>query len=261
MHIVPQNKIKKIYNEVGDDIGFVHYVSHLNDDMTIVNAARASFEKYKETDMTPQDVKLLKRLMSDKHTSTFEHNVIVFRVKVPIFVSKQHMRHRTWSYSETSRRYTEENIEFYLPETFRVQHENNRQASIDVKDFNPIVKSVHGEKLIHEFKASECLKNHSENCLRLYNEMLDAGVCREQARMVLPNNLYTTYWASTDLNNLLKFLDLREEESAQWEIRMVAKAMREFAEEIWPVAMENYNLTKQKRMEFEQWKLQQPQQK
>ena len=91
--------------------------------------------------------------------------------------------------------------------------------------------------------------------------MLDAGVCREQARMVLPNNLYTTYWASTDLNNLLKFLDLREEESAQWEIRMVAKAMREFAEEIWPVAMENYNLTKQKRMEFEQWKLQQPQQK
>ncbi|CAB4160078.1 THY1 Predicted alternative thymidylate synthase [uncultured Caudovirales phage] len=259
MHITPSDKVKKIYNEVGDDIGFVHYVSHLNDDMTIVNAARASFEKYKEDEMTEQDVKLLKRLMSDKHTSTFEHNVIVFRVKVPIFVSKQHMRHRTWSYSETSRRYTEENIEFYLPKNFRVQHKNNRQASVEIENFNPVIHSIHGEESVYEQRASELLTKHSYDCLKLYNNMLDAGVCREQARMVLPNNLYTTYWASTDLNNLLKFLDLREEESAQWEIRMVAKAMREFAEEIWPVAMENYNLTKQKRNEFEQWKQQQQQ--
>ena len=113
-----------------DGIGRVDLVDHMGTDLTIVNSARVSFGKHKET-IDEKDEKLVNYLVKHRHTSTFEHNVITFRCKVPLFVRSQHHRHRTWSYNEISRRYTEVDICFYEPHKFRTQHTSNRQAIND----------------------------------------------------------------------------------------------------------------------------------
>lgn len=212
-----------------DGIGAVEYVQHMGTDLTVVNSARVSFGKSKDS-LDDKDKKLIGYLMDHGHTSTLEHNVITFRFKVPLFVRSQHHRHRTWSYNEISRRYTEENLEFYEPLQFRTQHKSNRQAS-NIDDLvNPHVGS-------YGRIASEAIKIFHNESVNLYHELMDAGVCREQARGVLPMNLYTEYYGTCNLNNLLRFIDLRTHEGAQWEIQRAAEACRDIATEIWPVAM------------------------
>ena len=111
-----------------DDIGCVEYVQHMGNDLTIVNAARVSFGVEKN-EVDERDRKLIRYLVKHRHTSTLEHNVITFRFTVPLFVRGQHHRHRTWSYNEISRRYTDKDLRFYEPKKFRTQHKSNRQAS------------------------------------------------------------------------------------------------------------------------------------
>ena len=120
----------------GDGIGAVEYVQHMGEDITVVNSARVSFGKHKEV-MDGRDRKLIKYLIRHKHTSTLEHCSITFRFVVPLFVRSQHHRHRTWSYNEISRRYTEKDITFYEPKEFRTQHKSNRQASNQEELINP----------------------------------------------------------------------------------------------------------------------------
>ena len=104
----------ELYESVGDETGSVSYIQHMgNDGLTIVNAARASFGIEKET-LDEKDRKLIAYLCKHQHTSVFEHNTMTFKFHVPLFVARQHMRHRTWSYNEISRRYTKLNIEFFL---------------------------------------------------------------------------------------------------------------------------------------------------
>lgn len=225
-----------LYN---DGIGKVELVDSMGSDLTIVNAARVSFGKQKES-LDDKDKKLIKYLASHKHTSTFEHNLITFRCKVPLFVRSQHHRHRTWSYNEISRRYTEVDLCFYEPEKFRTQHESNRQASTENlinPNLNPFVERL---LPVPPYLASEAVKSHHEKSLQLYNTLLEKGVCREQARGILPQNLYTEYYATCNLNNLMKFIALRDHSGAQWEIQKLASGMREIASKIWPVAVSSY---------------------
>ena len=123
----------KIY---GDDIGSVAYVQHMGSDITIVNSARVSFGVQK-SDLDRRDKRLINYLIKHRHTSTLEHNLVTFKFVVPLFVRSQHHRHRTWSYNEISRRYTEKNMAFYLPSEFRTQHRSNRQASNPEELINP----------------------------------------------------------------------------------------------------------------------------
>tara|TARA_Y100001972_G_C7643621_1_gene323360 strand:+ start:1136 stop:1423 length:288 start_codon:yes stop_codon:yes gene_type:complete len=88
--------------------------------------------------------------------------------------------------------------------------------------------------------ASKVISNHHKNSIKLFDDLLDAGICREQARGVLPQNLYTEYYGTVNLNNLLKFVDLRIHEGAQWEIQRVAEACQEMAEQLWPVAVSSF---------------------
>ena len=131
---------KKVTNRsidvYGDGIGRVDLVQHMGTDLTIVNSARVSFGKHKEK-LDEKDERLINYLVKHKHTSTFEHNVVTLRFVVPLFVRSQHHRHRTWSYNEISRRYTDINIQFYEPTEFRTQHKSNRQASNDEEQINP----------------------------------------------------------------------------------------------------------------------------
>ena len=222
-----------------DKIGKVDYVDHMGTDLTIVNSARVSFGKNKDQ-IDDKDKKLINYLVAHKHTSTFEHNVITFRCKVPLFVRSQHHRHRTWSYNEISRRYTSVDLEFYEPECFRTQHKSNRQASND-EEINPDINEFSNRPLpVQPYFASEAVKNHHMRSVSLYNTLLSKGICREQARGVLPQNLYTEYYATCNLNNLMKFISLRTHEGAQQEIRSLADAMLKISSEIWPCAVNAY---------------------
>jgi thymidylate synthase (FAD) len=193
--------VKSIYL-YNDKIGRVDLINHMGDDLTIVNSARVSFGVTKDK-LDNRDKKLIKYLVKHRHTSTFEHNVVTFRFVVPMFVRSQHMRHRTWSYNEISRRYTD-------------------------ADF--------GEGR----RADMAVKAHVMSSLELFNTLMSRGVCREQARMVLPQNLYTEYYGTVNLNNLLKFIGLRRHAGAQWEIQRVAEACLEIATSLWPEAVGAY---------------------
>ena len=229
----------------GDGIGRVDYVNHMGDDLTVVNSARVSFGVEKD-ELDGRDKKLINYLIKHRHTSTLEHNLITFRFCVPLYVRSQHHRHRTWSYNEISRRYTDVNIQFYEPTAFRTQHKSNRQASnaeelIDPKIEIPALVDNMGLRITYaEDLASGAIKNHHKMSLKLFDQLIEAGVCREQARGVLPQNLYTEYYGTVNLSNLLKFIDLRTHEGAQWEIQKVAEACLEIATDLFPVTVGAY---------------------
>ena len=225
-----KNGIKYLYQ---DNIGAVQLVDSMGEDIKIVNSARVSFGVHKE-ELDDKDRKLINYLVKHKHTSTLEHNFATFRIKVPLFVRSQHHRHRTWSYNEISRRYTDVNLEFYSPQTFRTQHKSNRQAS-NLDEINPQVFFNNIQQ-----GAAEHVMTHHNKSVMLFNDLIDAGVCREQARGVLPQNLYTEYYATANLNNILKFIALRTHEGAQWEIQVLANEMLNIIKELWPVTVQSY---------------------
>ena len=228
-----------LYN---DNIGSIELVQHMGEDITVVNSARVSFGVEKE-EIDEKDEKLINYLVKHKHTSTLEHNIATFRIKVPLFIRSQHHRHRTWSYNEISRRYTNFNLEFYEPESFRTQHKSNRQASSN-ELVNPEITIIEkGEKTI-ELSASDLVKSHHLNSLKYYSQLVNSGVCKEQARGILPQNIYTEYYATANLSNILKFIDLRMHEGAQWEIQLLAKSMLDIVTELWPITVGAYRNNK-----------------
>lgn len=201
------------------DFGFVELVDYMGSDLSIVEAARASVSG--KSKGTEQDKKLLRYLFVNKHTSPFEMVEFKFLVKAPIFVARQWLRHRTWSYNEQSRRYTSDDVEFYYPDSWRQQSSSNKQASTE--------NSIDSERFIDMEYV-----NHIRNALDLYDLMLDNGVAREQARIVLPVSLYTTFYAKVDAHNLMHFLRLRLHEHTQKETREYAKALLFHMEKVIP---------------------------
>lgn len=221
LNIPPENHVKVLGGQ-----GWIGLIDHLGTESTIVNAARVSFGKLK-SEMDERDVKLLHYLIENRHTSPLEHVVFTFSIHCPLFVRGQWHRHRTWSYNEISRRYTEIDMEFYTPEHLRRQAESNRQASFADPEFE-------------DTALRELIREQNMQSLALYNKLLDGGVCREQARGVLPQNMMVTFWGTVDLSNLLHFLQLRDSEHAQYEIREYAVAIRQLIAPIVPNVMAYY---------------------
>ncbi len=215
LNVPPTNHVKVL-----DGQGWVGLIDHLGTESTIVNAARVSFGKLK-SEMDSKDVKLLQYLIANKHTSPLEHMVFTFSIHCPLFIRGQWHRHRTWSYNEISRRYTEIDMEFYTPPELRRQAESDRQASVNDPDFD-------GSAL------AEMISDHNKASMALYEKLLANGVCREQARGVLPQNMMVTFWGTVDLSNLLHFLELRDSEHAQWEIREYAIAIKKLIKPLIP---------------------------
>lgn len=215
LNIPPENHVKVL-----DGQGWVGLIDSLGTESTIVNAARVSFGKLKNT-MDERDVKLLEYLIENRHTSPLEHIVFTFSVHCPLFIRGQWHRHRTWSYNEISRRYTEIDMEFYTPAQLRRQAESNRQASYSDPDFNPA-------------ELRSAIDDHNKKSLALYEQLLASGVCREQARGVLPQNMMVTFWGTVDLSNLLHFLNLRDSDHAQAEIKEYAQAIKKLIKPIVP---------------------------
>ena len=215
LNIPPENHVKVLGGQ-----GWVGLIDHLGTESTIVNAARVSFGKIK-TEMDDRDKALLAYLIDNRHTSPLEHMVFTFSVHCPLFIRGQWHRHRTGSYNEISRRYTEIDLEFYTPVKLRKQAESNRQASY-------LDESFDDEALREE------IRQQNVKSLELYNHLLDKGVCREQARGVLPQNMMVTFWGTVDLSNLLHFLALRDSDHAQSEIKEYAVAIKKLIKPIIP---------------------------
>ena len=225
-------------NLYGDDIGAVEYIDHMGADISVVNGARVSFGAEKD-EMDEKDIKLIKYLMRNNHTSPFEHCTVTMRFVVPLFVRSQHHRHRTWAYNEISRRYTSVDMRFYEPENLRAQHKSNRQASED-QFVNKIMSWQDAYGTGHSGYPSDSIRRHNKTSIALYNSLINSGVCREQARGVLPQNLYTEYYGTVNLHNLLKFVSLRAHKGAQWEIQRVAEACLKIARDKFPISVSAY---------------------
>jgi len=208
------------------DKGYIELIDHMGNDNTIVNAARVSF--LGESKGEEQDRKLIRYLLKNKHTSPLEQVEFQFMVKCPLFVARQWMRHRTFNFNEVSRRYTSEEIDFYIPSQLRKQAENDKQAS------DGVLTNLEAEDYIL------WITNNCDNALDDYNTMVSHGVAREQARMILPQNMYTSFYAKTDLHNLFHFIELRNSEHSQYEIRVYAEAIEQLIQPIVPVAFEEW---------------------
>ena len=204
--------------------GFIEVIDYMGNDEAVVEAARVSYQR--KTKGKKQDAKLLNYLVEHGHMSPFEHVIIKFRIKAPIFVIRQWMRYRTHSFNEVSRRYTSENIEFYNFESFRFQSTDNKQMSAGIIYNNESLKETFDDA----YKMS----------LYMYETLLSAGVAREQSRAILPLGLMTTVIDTVDLRNLFHFLDERTDEHAQEEIREYALTIREFVKELFPMSYEAY---------------------
>lgn len=197
-------------------------------DYAIAQAARVSYGD--GTKSVNEDNGLVRYLLRHSHTTPSEMVVFKFRIKLPIFVSRQMCRHRMMSMNEISGRYSVMRDEFYFPDPsdLRKQSTTNKQGS------DGSVNDADAEAF------SQAIEQQCKQAYDLYTKMLNAGVAREQARMILPLNLYTEYYWKQDLHNLLHFLALRLDSHAQYEIRVFAQAMYDLVKPLVPVTIQAF---------------------
>lgn len=188
----------------------VKYINHMGDDLTVVNAARVSFATESQ-ELTDRDKKLIKYLADHEHMSPFEHCQLSIKINCPLYIRSQIHRHRTFAYNEISRRYTSKDLEFYLPNILRKQSDSNKQASYGVVGDNE------NQALLVEGEDIHSL------CMKFYEDLLSMGVCREQARGWLPQNLMTEFYMTGNLRNWIHFIKLRQHEGAQYEVQLIAE--------------------------------------
>lgn len=220
------------------DRGYVRLIDWLGDDQRIVETARISYKspsKGKEADK-----KLLFYLYKNRHTSPFESCNLTLNIRLPIFVMRQFVRHRTFRLNEQSARYSEMKDDFYIPTCWRKQDTANKQGSIEEENWNPHIVFDRGDYHMGENTASDVLQHYCELAYETYDAMLKVGIAKEMARMVLPVNLYTEIYVNCDLHNLLHFLGLRLHPHAQWEMQQYAKAMFEITKKLYPWAAEAF---------------------
>lgn len=205
------------------DHGFVRLIDTLGDDKRIVDAARVSYSSGKTL---REDAALIDYLMKNEHWSPFEQVVFVFHLKLPIFVFRQVVRHRTARLNEVSGRYSVLKEEFYVPKLDRIQAQDsvNRQGSSGPIDSDD------------QEVALQLIENASEEAFDYYHRLLKLGVARETARLVLPLNTYTEVYWQMDLRNLFNFLKLRLDGHAQWEAQEYARAIADIVKAKVPVA-------------------------
>lgn len=217
------------------DDGFVTLVEHMGDDLSVVNAARVSFGKT-STVLDEKDKKLIRYLAEHRHMSPFRHVVFKFTLEgISEVVIRQLFRHQvgcaytsgefreiatTWN--EISGRYVEFEPDFHVPTFFRKQHKSNKQASLEGEfiEKNDEALSIYNEAMKHSYDA--------------YRKLLGLGVCREQARLVMPISFKNSIMWTVSLEALIHFIQLRDHEGAQLEIRQLARALKSIVEPICP---------------------------
>jgi len=210
------------------DKGFVRLVDAMGGDDAIVQAARVSYGK--GTAKVSQDRGLIRYLMRHRHTTPLEMVEFKFHCKMPIFVARQWVRHRTANINEYSLRYSEARDEFYFPDPEHIQFQSALNKQGRLGEVSESLKT----------KVRDYFEEISNRSFEIYSELNDAGVARELARAILPVNLYTEWYWKNDLHNLLHFIGLRSDSHAQYEIRVFSDAMAESVKKVAPFAWEAY---------------------
>ncbi len=219
----------------------VTYIDHMGSDLSVVNAARVSFGKKSEMDKSDQwgppklkdkDVKLIKYLAKYKHMSPFGHAFASFHVKAPIFVARQLVKHKFLRWNEVSRRYVDDEPEFYEPDTWRGRADDKKQGSFgEVRDVltRVIVGENYGEYDWVDYKwvAKE-----------MYHELKMQGIAPEQARMVLPQSTMTEWYWSGSLDAFMDMCNLRCKLDTQYETRLVAEYIQSEMVKLFPISVE-----------------------
>ena len=232
------------------DNNYVTLIDHMGDDLSVVNAARVSFGKRVELDLSQyddveyegcltqipilqdRDIKLIKYLAKHDHWSPFGHASLQFHIKAPVFVARQLVKHQVGLvWNEVSRRYVDDEPEFYTPEVWRASAENKKQGSSDEEiDINPSTGS--GPQMVDNYQ--QVLKSAKWT----YEHLLDLGVCPEQARMVLPQSMMTEWYWSGTLYAFASICNLRCKPEVQLETQMIAKEIDIQAGKLFPVSWE-----------------------
>lgn len=212
------------------DHGLVRLVNYMGDDISIARAARVSYDAaWRAGEDQGSDARLIHYLWKNNHTSPFEAVCFTLEVKAPIFVFRQWHRHRTQSYNELSARYRELPEEYYVPELNVIG-----KQSKDNKQMRDIGGEVDTEQLEQTLRA---VRAHHAGAFKLYKGLIDCGWPRELARSVLPVATYSHMFTTMNLLNLFRFLTLRADAHAQYEIRVYAEAIIELIRPIVPVAV------------------------
>lgn len=210
--------------------GYVRLIDSMGSDLSIVRNARVSHNAEWRTGKDEgMDAKLIDYLVRNRHSTPFESVVFTFEVKAPIFVFRQWQRHRTWAVNEISARYSVLPSEYYVPEIEQIttQASHDKQSRTDEVNENA--------QLIQDLIKDQC-----KEAFAVYEDMLSLGCPRELARGVLPVFTYSHMFATVNLHNLTKFLELRLDGHAQYEIRVYAEAMLSLIEPKVPVAVAAY---------------------
>lgn len=204
------------------DVGEVRLIDYMGSDLSVVNAARVSFKKKKDS-LDAWDVELIHYLARHNHWTPFGHTALTFHVKAPLFVARQLAKHQVGLvWNEVSRRYVDDPPEFYVPSGWRKRAKNKKQGSSD---------ELVGEVVITDRGCGESYTIEPDNityifcrqALYLYEDFLRAGICPEQARMLLPQNMYTEWYWTGSLAAFARVCKLRLDEHAQWETRQIAQ--------------------------------------
>ena len=208
----------------------VTYIDHMGTDLTVANAARVSFGKQSEMDtsdvwgppkLKDKDAKLIQYLAKHKHISPFGHCFVSFHIKAPVFVARQLVKHKFLRWNEVSRRYVDKEPEFYVPKSWRGRSEDKKQGSSGEwydEDMDLLLESCH------------------KVCLHDYKELLENGVCPEQARMVLPQSMMTEWYWSGSLDAFADMCNLRCKGDTQAETQYVAWDINYEMNKLFPVS-------------------------
>jgi len=209
------------------------YIDHMGTDLSVANAARVSFGKRSEMDtsdvwgppkLKDKDAKLIRYLAKHKHISPFGHCFASFHVKAPVFVARQLVKHKFLRWNEISRRYVDSEPEFYIPTEWRGRSADKKQGSEGVVP-------IYGETMRVASKASMW-------SIRNYTALLNAGVCPEQARMVLPQSIVTEWYWSGSLDAFADMCNLRCKSDTQYETQVVAGHIDTEMAKLFPVSWE-----------------------
>ncbi len=225
------------------------YIDHMGSDLSVVNAARVSFGKKsdwhypsigQESGLSKRDTKLVFYLADHKHKSPFGHCFATFHVKAPMFVARQLVKHKFLRWNEISRRYVDEEPEFYVPDVWRGRAENKKQGSSNEEVKEILVegwKSEYPDHLKETLEVSVAYDSVvNESALCLYKDMLHAGVAPEQARMVLPQSTMTEWYWSGSLDAFSDMCVLRCASDTQFETQYVAEQISLKMHELFPVS-------------------------
>jgi thymidylate synthase (FAD) len=197
------------------------YLKHMGDDLDVVNAAKVSFAK-ESKEFDDNSVRLIKYLAKHKHMSPFGHCFASFHVKAPIFVARQLVKHKFLRWNEVSRRYVDDEPEFYVPHVWRGRSADKKQGSDGVVKLECV-----DEQIVDDYAAE---------ALTAYQVLLEAGVAPEQSRMVLPQSTMTEWWWSGSLDAFADMCNLRRKEDTQYETRLVANSISMDMKRLFPIS-------------------------